>query len=96
MDYSRERERARAWGGGGAMMQHIAPMPQEAAVERPRYFFGKKKHKKNIKKKQYVAPKPQESGAGVREAWLESSKGSSKAVKHVRKRRCRRGVWRRR
>ncbi len=98
VDYSRERERARAWGGGVAMMQHIAPMSQEsgAAVERPRYFFGKKKHKKNIKKKQYVAPMPQESGAGVREAWLESRKDISKAVKHVRERRCRRGVWRRR
>ena len=45
VDYSRERERARAWGGCVAMMQHIAPMPQEsgAAVERPRYFFGEKK-----------------------------------------------------
>jgi hypothetical protein len=59
VDYSRERERARAWGGGVAMMQHIAPMPQEsgAAVERPRYFFLKK----ILKKTAYCA-----DAAGVR------------------------------
>jgi hypothetical protein len=53
-------------------------MPQEsgAAVERPRYFFGGEgKHTK----KQHIAPMPQDSGAAVREAWLESSKDCSKA-----------------